>query len=83
MNFFAEGVEELRFATTKKVMEAMADLAADPTADPEIRIKAARTVDGMSDTIIKTYVATNALQANEKTVNKMVSQLEKLNDKEQ
>jgi hypothetical protein len=77
---FSEGIEELRFATTKTVMEAMAELAADAKADPMVRLKAAKIVDGMSDSLIKAYILTEKIGSDDRNVNKLSKQLDKLVD---
>jgi hypothetical protein len=82
MNF--EGLEQFRYECTKQVMESMAALAADTQAPVEERIKAAKVVDAMSDSIIKAYLLTNAQHTNEKglkTADKLINQMEKLDGK--
>lgn len=81
--YLAEGIEELRFNTTKQVMEAMAKLAADPKAAIADRLKAAKIVDGMSDSLIKFYLLSEVNAGNEKMGNKLVKQLDKLTEKEE
>lgn len=80
MNF--EGLEQFRYENTKAVMEAMTKIATDEKATIEDRFKAAKIVDGMSDSIIKAYLMTNVVQADESKTKSMMSQLDKLTDKE-
>jgi hypothetical protein len=80
MNF--EGLEQMRYETTKQVMEAMAVIAADPKAPIEERLKAAKIVDSMSDSIIKAYLLSQELGAVEKTTGKLSKQLDKLTEKD-
>jgi hypothetical protein len=81
MNF--EGLEQFRYELTKQVMEAMTAVACDPKANIGERLKAAKVVDGMSDSIIKAYLMTQVSNSNETTTNKLVRQLDKLTDKDE
>lgn len=80
--YLTEGIEQMRFENTKLVMDAMAKLAADPKAPVGDRLKAAKIVDGMSDSLIKFYLLSEINQGNEKMGNKLVKQLDKLTEKE-
>lgn len=71
MNF--EALEQLRYETTKKVMESMAEVATDKKQSTEDRIAAAKVVDSMSDSIIKARL----LSEQNQTVDKATSDLSK------
>lgn len=78
MNF--EGIEQIRFETTKSVMEAMAKVAGDTKAPMADRLKAAKIVDGMSDSVIKAYLLTQVANSTEDSTRKLTNQLGKLID---
>lgn len=80
MNF--EGLEQFRYETTKKVMESLAEVAADPKQTMADRLEAAKIVDRMSDSIIKAYLMTAALNADESKSKGLIKQLEKLTERE-
>lgn len=78
MNF--ETLEQFRYEYTQATMKAMMDIAADPKATPEMRIKAAKVVDAMSDSIIKAWLMSEVNNKSEKQTNKLTKQLDRLID---
>lgn len=76
-----EGLEQVRAETTKSVMQSLAEIVNDKKAPTEDRLKAAKVLDAMSDSLIKAYLLTQLQGSNEKMGNKMLNQLDKLDGK--
>lgn len=71
----------MRYECTKKVMEALTDMVCSSKISVEERLKAAKIVDQMSDSIIKAFLSQELRGSNEKIGNKLINQLDQLNDK--
>jgi len=76
-----EGLEQFRYESTKQVMEAMTKVAVDTKAPLEDRFKAAKIVDGMSDSIIKVHIANSAMEEAGKQTKGLIKGIDKLIDK--
>lgn len=73
-----EGLEQIRADTTKQVMESMAKIATDEKVEIADRIKAAKVVDGMSDSIIKVHLMYKVTDSNDDTKKRMLKKLDDL-----
>lgn len=78
MNF--EGLEQLRFECTEKVMRSMTELACDETKPVDERFKAAKVIDVYSDAIIAAYLAKNGMDVADNHLKSHKRGLDKLNE---
>lgn len=86
MNFLEEGWEETRSKHVRDALEAMSDICKNDK-DSKNRIEAARTIDSISDSILKIYMLDNTMDAatkvSERSTKKITDQIQKLKDDEE
>lgn len=71
-----------------EMLKTMLEIAKDSSIDPEWRVLAGRTIDGVNDTLIKRdlldEVANKAIDGNDRQSDKLIDQIKKINkDKRQ
>jgi len=75
-----EGLEEIRVRYITMAFEGMVKVLENDKATIDEKIKAARTIDAMSDTIVKAKLVSDGLVSTDGNVNKLTKQLGKLTD---
>lgn len=76
MNF--EGLETTRVAAIEKTLDLLIKILEDPAIDVDMRLKAAKQIDQISDTMVHAFLISNAVQEDSSTKNKLLKGLDKL-----
>lgn len=82
MSINLEALEQERHNATIAAMQEMTKIMQDAKVDVESRIKAARTIDALSDSLLALHVTSEGADMVKNTTNKLSDQLKKLRDEE-
>lgn len=77
-----ESLETERAEAVKATLETLVSILKDEKVDIEARLKAARLIDGISDTMVHAYLVQNAVQEDASTKNKLLKGLDKLHGRD-
>lgn len=79
MNF--ETLETIRTEAITATLAALVEIVKDKEADVTVRLKAAKQIDNISDTLVHAYLVSNATKEQSSQVNKLSNSINKLRDK--
>lgn len=84
LSYLEEGWEGVRSEHVRNALEAMSEICKDGKIEPKARIDAARTIDSISDSILKIYVMNDAVseakRASDRGSQRIADSIKKLKD---
>jgi hypothetical protein len=78
-----EILEDARTAAIQATLESLTKIVKDETAPVAERLKAAKVIDGISDSIMHIELVNKSLDSNDRSKRKMIDQLDKLHKKDE
>lgn len=73
-----EGLETVRAQAITKTFDALVKILEDEKVDIDARLKAAKQIDGISDTMVHAFLIRNATQEDSSTKHKLLNSIDKL-----
>lgn len=77
-----ESLESERAKAITATLETLVAILKDEKVEIDARLKAAKQIDGISDTMVHAYLIQNAVQEDASTKNKLLKGLDKLHGRD-